>query len=204
MGRKSDAKDRLLDAALELIWERSYGVVTIDAICEKAGVKKGSFYYFFESKADLAVEALEADWEASAKPCWDQMFSASVPPLERIRNFLQTTHDKQERMQKEHGQILGCPCFSVGSEISTQSEVIRNKAQEILQRQILYFETAIRDAQARGEISAGDPAAKAKCLYALFEGSLAQARIQNDLEFLRNLPSSVMEILGAKKPDTVA
>ena len=61
MGRKSDAKERLLDAALDLIWERSYGVVTIDAICEKAGVKKGSFYYFFESKSALAVAALEAD-----------------------------------------------------------------------------------------------------------------------------------------------
>lgn len=44
MGRTSDAKERLLAAALDLIWERSYGSVTIDAICEKAGVKKGSFY----------------------------------------------------------------------------------------------------------------------------------------------------------------
>ena len=143
MGRTSDARERLLDAALELIWERSYGVVTIDAICEKAGVKKGSFYYFYESKADLATEALEADWVASAKPCWDRMFSASVPPLERILTFMQMTHDKQSAMQKEHGQILGCPCFSIGSEISTQSELLRAKAQEILQRQICYFETAI-------------------------------------------------------------
>jgi len=200
VGRTSDAKQRLQEAALELIWERSYGVVTIDAICEKAGVKKGSFYYFYESKADLAVEALEADWLAHGKPKWDEMFSASVPPLERIRAFLQMTHDKQAEMQKEHGQILGCPCFSVGSEISTQSEAIRNKARDILLRQTRYFESAIRDAQARDEISAGDPAAKAKCLYALFEGSLAQARIQNDLEFLRSLPSSVMEMLGAKAP----
>ncbi|MDB6077089.1 MAG: TetR family transcriptional regulator [Akkermansiaceae bacterium] len=204
MGRKSDAKERLQDAALELIWERSYGVVTIDAICEKAGVKKGSFYYFYESKADLAVAALEADWQANAKPWWDNVFSASVPPMERIRTFLQMTHDKQAVMQKEHGQILGCPCFSIGSEICTQSEVLRATAQEILQRQIRYFETAIRDAQARGEIGEGDPNAKAKCLYALFEGSLAQARIQNDLEFLRTLPSSAMEVLGVRKDATVA
>ena len=55
MGRVSNAKIRLMDAVLELIWTGSYGQTTIDQICEKAGVKKGSFYYFFHSKADLAA-----------------------------------------------------------------------------------------------------------------------------------------------------
>ncbi|PYJ58790.1 MAG: TetR/AcrR family transcriptional regulator, partial [Verrucomicrobia bacterium] len=44
MGRVSDAKERLMGAVRELIWEGSYGSTTIDQICEKAGVKKGSFY----------------------------------------------------------------------------------------------------------------------------------------------------------------
>ena len=57
MGRTSDAKDRLMTAALDLIWSESYGAVTIDDICQRAEVKKGSFYYFFESKSDLAVAA---------------------------------------------------------------------------------------------------------------------------------------------------
>ena len=46
MGRVSDAKERLMEAVGELIWTGSYGSTTIDQICEKAGVKKGSFYYF--------------------------------------------------------------------------------------------------------------------------------------------------------------
>jgi len=45
MGRVSDAKERLMEAVEELIWKGSYGSTTIDQICEKAGVKKGSFYY---------------------------------------------------------------------------------------------------------------------------------------------------------------
>lgn len=204
MGRKSNARERLLDAALDLVWGRSYGVVTVDAICEKADVKKGSFYYFFESKADLAVAALEADWQNHSKAKWDALFSASTPPLERIRNFLQYTHDEQARLQKEHGQILGCPCFSLGSEICTQNEPISRKVQELLQHFVRYMESAIRDAQAEGSLPPGDPAAKAKCLYALFEGSLAQARIQNDLEFLRMLPGSALDLLGAKPVPTVA
>ncbi len=202
MGRKSDAKERLLAAALDLIWERSYGVVTIDAICEKAGVKKGSFYYFFESKSVLAVAALEADWTERGQAKWDGYFSASLSPLERIKGFFKSIYEKQQLLQTEHGYVLGCPCFSLGSEVCTQDEAIRSKVQEILQRQIRYFESAIRDGQAEGQISVGDAAAKAKCLFALFEGSLGQARIQNDLGFLRDLPETSMDILGARMPVT--
>jgi TetR/AcrR family transcriptional repressor of nem operon len=204
MGRTSNAKELLLAAALDLIWSRSYGVVTIDAICEKAGVKKGSFYYFFESKSDLAVAALNESWESRGKPKWDGYFSASVPPLERIRNFFKATHDTQQVMQAENGSILGCPCFSVGSETCTQDDSIRDKVQEILQRQTRYFESAIRDAQAEGLVPAGDAATKAKCLFALFEGSLGQARIHNDLSYLRDLPDTAMDILGAKRLQPVS
>jgi TetR/AcrR family transcriptional repressor of nem operon len=181
------------------MWERSYGVVTIDAICEKASVKKGSFYYFFESKSELAAAALDYNWFSYGKPKWDEIFSASISPLERIRRFFQFTYEAQVKLQKEHGQVLGCSCFSIGSEISTQDENIRAKSQEVLQRQIRYFESAIRDAQAEGSLPLGNAASQAKCLFALYAGSLGQARIQNDLEFLRNLPETSMDILGAKR-----
>jgi TetR/AcrR family transcriptional repressor of nem operon len=196
VGRKSDAKQRLLEAAGDLIWENSYGVVTIDAICEKAGVKKGSFYYFFESKADLAVAALEEDWQTEMKPKFDAMFSASNPPLERIRLMLQSSYDCQKEMLEKNGQILGCPCFSLGSEICTQNEPIRAKVQETLCRMVRYLESAIRDAQAEGSVAAGDSLIKAKAVYTLYEGSLTEARIQNSLEPLRILPEIIMDFLG--------
>jgi TetR/AcrR family transcriptional repressor of nem operon len=61
MGRTSDANERLMDAALDLIWEESYGAVTIDDICKRADVKKGSCYYFFKSKSELSVSGRSAD-----------------------------------------------------------------------------------------------------------------------------------------------
>ena len=33
-------KERLLDAAMDLIWENSYGATSVDAICDRAGAKK--------------------------------------------------------------------------------------------------------------------------------------------------------------------
>src|SRR5262245_56577141 len=100
MGRVSDARKRLMDAVLELIWTGSYGRTSIDQICDKAGVKKGSFYYFFESKCELAAAALEADWEVR-RPQLDALFSPTVPPLERLRNFCDLAYQKQAQMKQK-------------------------------------------------------------------------------------------------------
>src|SRR3954467_1897030 len=101
MGRASDADERLMEAALDLIWEESYGTVTIDDICKRADVKKGSFYYFFESKAALAVAALERMWEQDWKPSLDAQFSSSIDPLKRLTSYLEAIYPRQvERKAK--------------------------------------------------------------------------------------------------------
>src|SRR5436189_4358366 len=100
MGRVSDARERLMDAVLELLWTNSYGSTTIDQICDKAGVKKGSFYYFFESKADVAVAALDSEFQKNRVEL-DAIFSATVPPLERIRNYCLFCYRLQAKMKSQ-------------------------------------------------------------------------------------------------------
>src|SRR4029079_1164807 len=118
MGRVSDAKERLMDAVRELIWKGSYGSTTIDQICEKAGVKKGSFYYFFESKADLAIAAIESEFSRHRQEL-DSIFSPTVPPLDRLRNYCDYGYRLQTEMKRQCGSVLGCPLFKLGSEVST-------------------------------------------------------------------------------------
>src|SRR5262245_27174461 len=126
MGRISDAKQRLMDAVTELIWTGSYGSTTIDQICDKAQVKKGSFYYFFDSKAELAETALGEDWERR-RPELDAVFSPTIPPLERLRKYCDFMYAFQAEMKKKFGYVLGCPLFSVGSEVSTQEDKLQKK-----------------------------------------------------------------------------
>ena len=177
-------KERLTDAAMDLIWENSYGATSVDAICERAGAKKGSFYYFFKSKSELAAAALEADWNKKKREM-DAIFSPTVPPLERFERYFDFVHDRLAELQKKCGSILGCPLLSIGSEVSTQDQGVRAVVDRIWDRKIKYFESAIRDAHARGLIEAPDPEAKARALFACYHGTLAQARIQNDVESLR-------------------
>ena len=196
MPRTSTAKERLTDAALRMIWGHSYGATSVDAICDKAKVKKGSFYYFFKSKCDLAVAAIDADWKEQRAQL-DTVFSPTVPPLERLRRYFEFNFEQLQQIKEECGAVLGCPLNALGSEVCTQETALREKIQEILERKLTYFESAIRDAHAQGLIVAPDAKAKAKTLFLLIQGALTQARIQNNLELLRDIHPCALDLLGA-------
>jgi len=135
-----------MTAAHDLIWEESYGAVTIDDICKRADVKKGSFYYFFHSKSDLAVAALERLWIEESKPQMDATFSPSISPLQRITDYMDYIYQFQVRIKQNHGKVLGCPVISVGSETCTCNEenAVGEKIRELFSRKRRYYESAIQ------------------------------------------------------------
>jgi TetR/AcrR family transcriptional repressor of nem operon len=191
-------KERLMDAAMDLIWENSYGATSVDAICDRAGAKKGSFYYFFKSKSELAAAALEDCWNKK-KAEMDSIFSPTVPPLERLDRYFDFVRHRLAEVQKECGSILGCPFISVGSEVSTQDQIVRETIDRIMDRKLNYFVSAVRDAAAEGLVDAPDPVAKARTLFSCYQGMMAQARIQNDIELLRGFKEVAMDVLGVKR-----
>jgi TetR/AcrR family transcriptional repressor of nem operon len=198
MGRVSDARERLLTAAIDLVWRDSYGLVSVDAICARARVRKGSLYYFFASKEDLVVAALERNWE-SRRPILDAVFSPTVPPLRRIEGYFSYIYRRQVELRASAGRVLGCFPASVGSSCSggACSPVIAAKVQEILSLHRRYLETSLRDAHAAGALVAPDPAALARTLFAYVEGVLDQARIHDDLGLVAGLGRGGWAILGA-------
>ena len=185
-----------MEAIVELIWVGSYGTTTIDHICEKAGVKKGSFYYFFKSKAELAVAGIDADWERRRGEL-DRIFSPTVPPLLRLEKFCEYGVRVQSEIKAKFGWVLGCPLFSLGAEISTQEAALQKRIQEALDQKRKYLESAIRDAHAAGLIVAPDAAAKARTLFTYYQGLLTEARIRNDLSVLNEAIGGFYQLVGA-------
>ena len=77
-----ESKTRLLDAALYVIRAKGYAASTIDDICHKAGVTKGSFFHHFKSKDELALAAA-SHWGTMT----DGFFAAA--PFRRLQDPLQ-------------------------------------------------------------------------------------------------------------------
>ena len=173
---------------------------SIDDICERAGVKKGSFYYFFDSKCALAVAALETGFQKKREEM-DSLFSPTIPPLERIRKHCELSYRHQVELKAKFGQVLGCPLFTLGSEICTQDQKLRAKIQEILDYHGKYFESAIRDAHSAGLVDAPDAAAKARMIGAFYEGLLTRwPASRTNVEVLRELAGGIFSMLGVKEP----
>ncbi len=199
MGRTSDAREKLLAAAVELLWTSSYGAVGVDQICERADVNKGSFYHFFPSKSDLAVAAYEEFWRQH-QPVYDAMFSPQVPPLERLGQWCRAIyHGQKERFQR-CGFVCGCPYTNIAAELSTQDERIRAKSAELLERGLRYLESAIADALRDGLIVGSDARLLARTVGCAATGMIMQAKVRNDPEMLRDLEPVVMRLLGAEVP----
>jgi TetR/AcrR family transcriptional repressor of nem operon len=200
MGRVSDAKDRLLDAAIKLVWRNSYGAVSVEDICKEARVKKGSFYHFFPGKNELVAAAFRR-FAAEIRPEYDRIFSPSVAPIERLRGFFALVTAKQKQLYDEIGCVLGCPFSSIGTELVAPGGSdggLRAAIQELVRGKVRYLESALRDAMADGSIPKGNAAALAQTLYLYMEGALAQARIQNDLSLLNDVEENGLRLIGCQ------
>lgn len=203
MGRTSDAKEKLLEVAFQLIWDNSYGGVSVDQICERAKVNKGSFYYYFGSKADLAIAAYDEHWKKN-QPVMDCLFSAQTPPLDRLRKWCNHVYESQRAKSQAHGCVCGCPYSSIGVEVATQDNKIRAKVDELIGRGTRYIEAAVADAQREGLAGEGEAKQLARQVYSYMLGSVLRAKIGNDAEVLRDLWPTVAAILRVKQPEVVS
>jgi TetR/AcrR family transcriptional repressor of nem operon len=192
-----------MDSAHDLIWGFSYGSVTIEAICERAKVKKGSFYYFFHSKSDLAIAAISA-YRAERVILVMSFFRPGASALEPVWKYLNHVIEEQIGAYEENGQVLGCPLFTLGSEICTQDERLRLVVQELLTSGAKFFEDCLQDAEVRGEIEGKNSQQKARLLWAFYEGTLTRARIENNPDLVRYLCSDAMELVGARPCTSLA
>jgi TetR/AcrR family transcriptional repressor of nem operon len=85
---KPDARQRLLDAAMQVIRGQGYSATSVDDICRTAGLTKGAFFHHFKSKEELAV-ATAAHFSAMAEGFFAQAdYRKLDDPLDRLLGYV--------------------------------------------------------------------------------------------------------------------
>ena len=110
-------RDRLINSARYLFWERGFAGTSMAELLAHAQVNSGSFYHFFESKEALLRSVLEGYLHALRPIIVDPAFAASEDPVERIFAILS---GYRERILSTDCQY-GCPLGRLALEIDPEN-----------------------------------------------------------------------------------
>jgi TetR/AcrR family transcriptional repressor of nem operon len=196
MGRTSDAREKLLAVAFDLIYENSYGTVSVEQICRRARVNKGSFYYFFKTKTDLVVAAYEEHWQEKLSE-YKHIFAKEVPPLRQLSLWCQYLCRVQRERRKQYGHACGCPYTSLGGELATRDAKVRGISQDLIERHLKFLVGAIDDAQRAGQATPGNARVKAELAHSFVIGLSLRSKIYDDLKVLQHMESGIFALIGA-------
>jgi len=109
---KINVKQKIINAAQELMTTRGYSATTVDEIIKFAGVSKGGFYHAFKSKEELAIVALEDYEEKGWAIVSNGPYVKIDDPVARALAFIQFIEEKSQELWT-HGCLLGSVSIEV-------------------------------------------------------------------------------------------
>jgi TetR/AcrR family transcriptional repressor of nem operon len=175
MGRTSDARDRIIRTAAVLFLTRSYNAVGIDELCATANVRKGSFYHYFSSKAELAKAVIDLHAEAFRSRLKD---NEQATPRERLHAAADAIGSIQTGFEKRFGRAVGCPFGNLAAELATTDEGVRHHVAQVLGELERRLATVCHQAAEDGLLRPGaDPDHLAHALLAQYQGMILLAKV---------------------------
>lgn len=194
-----DTRERILETALELIWQSSYSAVGVNEICKQSGVSKGAFYHHFESKAGLFCEATRYYWSV-IKHDLDAIFSPLNTPIQQLENliaFLVTA----KLGNKDTEEIHGCPFFNAGAQIGIDEQEVQTALRDISDKAMQYDFALAKALQAGNYLDdTVEPELLARLMYQFIHGVMSFSQLCGDADYSRNdLAQGLYRLLGLKQ-----
>jgi TetR/AcrR family transcriptional regulator, transcriptional repressor for nem operon len=124
-------RERLIEAAKAAFYQQGVAPTTLADIAARAEVPLGNVYYYFHTKDEIlaAVIAAHLGGIRARFARWDQ----DPRPRQRLWSWLQYERNGQTDLAR-----YGCPCGSLGQEISKQETPVRALVAQLLQVQIAW------------------------------------------------------------------
>ena len=149
--KPSDTRERLIEAARHLFWERGYEATGLAEILARAGANSGSFYHFFESKDALLRTVLDTYAEALEPHLIAPVRDRARRPLDEVLGLLASYRDRLT----ETGCTYGCPIGRLALEIDPEN----TPAHALIARNFDGWKAAVADALRRARVAPADEVA---------------------------------------------
>jgi TetR/AcrR family transcriptional repressor of nem operon len=198
MSKPSATRERLVESARYLFWERGFAGTSMADLLAHSGVNSGSFYHFFESKEALLRDVLQGYLGALWPMVIDPAFATTEDPVGRIFAILAGYRGRILQTECRYG----CPLGRLALEIDSENRPAHKLIAENFQGWI----GAVRECLEgiKGRVPEGtDLDALAVYVLAVMEGGVMISRSSGSVEPFDRTVSQLREhfrlLLAAKK-----
>lgn len=182
-----DTREKLVRAAEMLMLRDGYSATRVDVVIAKAGLSKGSFYHFFDSKEALALAALERYCADRVNRLATGDYAAETDPWRRANGFLEHASTVAADVWK-----AGCLLANLATDAAGSSRVIAS-ALRTRTRELHALIAELLVPFATPDVTAADLADQ---FLVCIEGSIVLARIHGDPSYLRRGVEQFRRSLG--------
>jgi TetR/AcrR family transcriptional regulator, transcriptional repressor for nem operon len=178
-------KTRILEAAEELLLERSFQAVSLNEILAAVKIPKGCFYHHFDSKEAFGCELIKHYAEDSKKMISQLLLNREMEPNARLR-ILAHYESGIAKFISNNGK---CPCLlmKLASETSFSSPAMREEISRAYHTLVGVYEEVIQEGQDQGDISKRwDAKFTASIITSLWLGAIEKALIHKRVDIMRD------------------
>lgn len=169
-------REQLLETGLTLLLRHGYSNLGIQTLLRTANVPKGSFYHFFRSKEDFALQVVDRYMVEVHQGLEASVGDRNLPPLQRARHFFELTRDKYGA-----DGYLGCMLGALGQELAGVNEAFAQRIEWCFSEVTRNLAACLEDARRQGDLPSDcDPEDMANVLLNCWEGAALRSRLRRD------------------------
>ena len=98
--------DRILDALHQLLEDETMQNISVSDIAKKAGIGKGSIYYYFPSKEAILDALIERNYEKPLKTAKNLASQTEVSPFTRMAMILQACRNSSDAFLSQDNTVM--------------------------------------------------------------------------------------------------
>jgi len=184
----SRTRQRIVDAAAELMFERGVVGTTLDEVKAAAGVSSSQLYHYFEDKPALVRAVIEQQTDAVVGT--QEPLLAGIDGIEGLRAWRDFVVDLERQLECRGG----CPIGSLGSQLAEVDPSSRSQVSASFVRWESALQGALRSMHERGRLDReADPDALSLALLAAVQGGLLLAQIHRSTRPLETALDTVLD-----------
>ncbi|GII81410.1 TetR family transcriptional regulator [Sphaerisporangium rufum] len=183
-----NARERLVESARALLWERGYVGTSPKTIQQRADAGQGSMYHHFAGKEDLAEAAIRRT-AGELRAAADALLSGPGTAIDRVTAYL----------RRERDVLRGCPIGRLTQDPDVMvTPALRAPLEETFGWLRARLAAVVREGVDRGELRPTlDPAATAAAIVATLQGGYVLARAAGTTEPFDQAVGGILALLGA-------